>query len=123
MLIPNTLFRLGGAAILLTNKLSDQKRVKYELEHVVRVHLGADDAAYRCGAPLRLLLVPGPPSVGYRCHPFSAKGGKAMQEEAGKKGGVERERMRMKIKTTTTMVNSCSEHLKCQQLPNICLFT
>jgi hypothetical protein len=46
MLIPNTLFRVGGAAILLTNKLSDRHRVKYELEHVVRVHLGSDDMAY-----------------------------------------------------------------------------
>eukprot|EP00884_Botryococcus_braunii_P016499 jgi/Botrbrau1/3532/Bobra.341_2s0058.1 len=48
MLIPNTLFRVGGAAILLTNKLSDRHRVKYELEHVVRVHLGSDDMAYGC---------------------------------------------------------------------------
>lgn len=47
MLIPNTLFRVGGAAILLTNKFGDRHRVKYELEHVVRVHLGSDDMAYR----------------------------------------------------------------------------
>lgn len=46
MLIPNTLFRMGGAAIVLTNRPSERSRAKYELQHVVRVHLGADDAAY-----------------------------------------------------------------------------
>lgn len=59
MLISNTLFRVGGAAILLTNKLSDRQRCKYELEHVVRVHLGADDMAYKCGALLWLLFMLG----------------------------------------------------------------
>ncbi|KAK9807432.1 hypothetical protein WJX73_006633 [Symbiochloris irregularis] len=48
MLIPNTLFRMGGAAIVLTNRPSERSRAKYELQHVVRVHLGADDAAYEC---------------------------------------------------------------------------
>jgi 3-ketoacyl-CoA synthase len=48
MLIPNTIFRMGSAAILLTNKPTERWRAKYELEHLVRVHLGADDAAYRC---------------------------------------------------------------------------
>ncbi|KAL4452786.1 hypothetical protein ABPG75_008448 [Micractinium tetrahymenae] len=48
MLIPNTIFRMGSAAILLTNKHSERRRSKYELQHVVRVHLGADDAAYKC---------------------------------------------------------------------------
>lgn len=47
MLIPNTLFRMGGAAILLSNRPADGVRAKYSLEHIVRVHLGADDAAYR----------------------------------------------------------------------------
>ena len=47
MLIPNTLFRMGGAAILLSNRPADGLRAKYSLEHIVRVHLGADDAAYR----------------------------------------------------------------------------
>ena len=37
----------AAAAILLTNKRSERRRAKYSLEHVVRVHLGADDAAYK----------------------------------------------------------------------------
>lgn len=38
---------MGSAAILLTNKRSERRRAKYELQHVVRVHLGSDDAAYK----------------------------------------------------------------------------
>ena len=37
----------GSAAILLTNKRSERRRAKYSLEHVVRVHLGADDTAFQ----------------------------------------------------------------------------
>ncbi|KAG0492739.1 hypothetical protein HPP92_005878 [Vanilla planifolia] len=48
MLIPNCLFRLGGAAVFLTSKRSERRRCKYELLHVVRTHLAADDQAYRC---------------------------------------------------------------------------
>jgi hypothetical protein len=123
MLIPNTIFRMGSAAIMLTNKRSgeqrsavsrsvrpssrascantasispkqntaaavgaalhcaalplspsislsevrrpcalllcllpaERRRSKYELQHIVRVHLGADDKAYRC-VPLSLPL-------------------------------------------------------------------
>ena len=47
MLIPNTLFRMGSTAVLLTNKRSERHRAKYELLHCVRVHLGADDTAYK----------------------------------------------------------------------------
>jgi 3-ketoacyl-CoA synthase len=47
MVLSNTLFRCGGAAILLTNKSSGRLSAKYELEHVVRVHLGADDTAFQ----------------------------------------------------------------------------
>lgn len=47
MLISNTLFRLGGAAILLSNKWSDRWRAKYSLTASVRVHKGASDKAYR----------------------------------------------------------------------------
>ena len=47
MLIPNTLFRMGGAGVLLTNRPSDRWQAKYSLQHIVRVHLGGDDAAYR----------------------------------------------------------------------------
>nr|GMD00147.1 3-ketoacyl-CoA synthase 4-like [Ipomoea batatas]GME12278.1 3-ketoacyl-CoA synthase 4-like [Ipomoea batatas] len=48
MLIPNCLFRVGGAAILLSNKSADKRRAKYKLVHVVRTHKGADDTAFRC---------------------------------------------------------------------------
>ncbi|KAL0332482.1 UNVERIFIED_CONTAM: 3-ketoacyl-CoA synthase 6 [Sesamum calycinum] len=48
MLLPNCLFRMGGAAILLSNKWRDSARAKYKLVHVVRTHKGADDKAYRC---------------------------------------------------------------------------
>jgi 3-ketoacyl-CoA synthase len=48
MLIPNCLFRTGGAAILLSNKGRDRSRSKYQLKHVVRTHKGADDKSYKC---------------------------------------------------------------------------
>ncbi|KAL5562996.1 hypothetical protein UlMin_032743 [Ulmus minor] len=48
MLIPNCLFRVGGAAVLLSNKGSDRRRAKYKLVHVVRTHRGADDKAFKC---------------------------------------------------------------------------
>ncbi|KAK8363557.1 hypothetical protein V6Z11_A03G172800 [Gossypium hirsutum] len=48
MLLPNCLFRMGGAAILLSNRRSERRRAKYRLVHVVRTHKGADDKAYRC---------------------------------------------------------------------------
>lgn len=47
MLIPNVLFRMGGAGILLTNKESERHRAKYKLRHVVRTHMGANDDAFR----------------------------------------------------------------------------
>lgn len=48
MLIPNCLFRVGGAAILLSNKKRDRRRAKYQLVHTVRTHKGADDKAFKC---------------------------------------------------------------------------
>ena len=47
MLIPNTLFRMGAAAVVLTNKRSRRRTAKYQLQNVYRVHLGADDTAFR----------------------------------------------------------------------------
>mmetsp|Transcript_27872 Transcript_27872/g.95085 ORF Transcript_27872/g.95085 Transcript_27872/m.95085 type:complete len:542 (-) Transcript_27872:813-2438(-) len=47
MLLPNALFRVGGAAILLTNKRRCWWTAKYRLQHTVRTHKGADDASYR----------------------------------------------------------------------------
>ncbi|GAB2294029.1 hypothetical protein Dimus_028245 [Dionaea muscipula] len=48
MLLSNCLFRVGGAAILMSNKRKDRKRAKYSLLHLVRTHKGADDRAYNC---------------------------------------------------------------------------
>lgn len=48
MLIPNCLFRVGGSAVLLSNKSVDKRRAKYRLVHLVRTHRGADDKAFRC---------------------------------------------------------------------------
>ncbi|WVZ56036.1 hypothetical protein U9M48_006622 [Paspalum notatum var. saurae] len=48
MLLPNCLFRMGAAAILLSNRRREARRAKYRLVHVVRTHKGADDRAYRC---------------------------------------------------------------------------
>jgi 3-ketoacyl-CoA synthase len=47
MLIPNAFFRAGCAAVLLSNRRRDFHRAKYQLEHVVRTHKGADDRAFR----------------------------------------------------------------------------
>ncbi|EFJ29634.1 hypothetical protein SELMODRAFT_91671 [Selaginella moellendorffii] len=48
MLVTNCLFRIGGAAILLTNRTRDRHRAKYELVHSVRTHKGADDKSFGC---------------------------------------------------------------------------
>ncbi|KAL5229790.1 hypothetical protein ABZP36_028566 [Zizania latifolia] len=48
MLIPNCLFRVGGAAVLLSNRGADRRRAKYCLKHVVRTHKGADQKAFSC---------------------------------------------------------------------------
>ena len=48
MLVSNCLFRMGGAAILLSNKRRDRFRSKYQLVHTVRTHKGADDKCFSC---------------------------------------------------------------------------
>ncbi|KAK9757722.1 hypothetical protein RND81_01G182100 [Saponaria officinalis] len=48
MLVSNCLFRMGGSAILLSNKRSDKNRAKYQLVHTVRTHKGADDKSFTC---------------------------------------------------------------------------
>lgn len=48
MLLCNCIFRMGGAAMLLSNKGSDRRRSKYQLVHTVRTHKGADDNSYNC---------------------------------------------------------------------------
>ena len=47
-LVSNAIFRMGGAAMLMTNKPELYGRCKYELQHSVRVHTGQDDTAYNC---------------------------------------------------------------------------
>ncbi|KAL4352174.1 hypothetical protein GQ457_06G031110 [Hibiscus cannabinus] len=48
MLLCNCIFRMGGAAVLLSNKARDKARSKYQLVHLVRTHKGADDKHYNC---------------------------------------------------------------------------
>ncbi|XP_042480630.1 3-ketoacyl-CoA synthase 1 [Macadamia integrifolia] len=48
MLLCNCIFRMGGAAVLLSNRASDRTRSKYQLVHTVRTHKGADDNSYNC---------------------------------------------------------------------------
>ncbi|KAL5836066.1 hypothetical protein ACOSQ4_015563 [Xanthoceras sorbifolium] len=47
-LVSNCLFRMGGAAILLSNRWSDKRRSKYRLVDTVRTHKGADDKCFSC---------------------------------------------------------------------------
>ncbi|KAJ4822185.1 3-ketoacyl-CoA synthase 7 [Turnera subulata] len=46
MLVANTIFRMGGAAILLSNKKQDRYRARYKLQHLVRTHLGSDNESF-----------------------------------------------------------------------------
>ncbi|PIA45117.1 hypothetical protein AQUCO_01700571v1 [Aquilegia coerulea] len=48
MLVSNCLFRMGGAAILLSNRSTDRRRSKYQLIHTVRTHKGADNSSFNC---------------------------------------------------------------------------
>jgi len=50
MLLQNSLFRCGGAAVALSNKTSDYAfgRCKYQLLHAVRTTLCREDEAYEC---------------------------------------------------------------------------
>ncbi|OVA09868.1 FAE1/Type III polyketide synthase-like protein [Macleaya cordata] len=48
MLISNCLFRMGGAAILLSNQPSDGLQAKYKIIHTVRTHKGIDDRDHKC---------------------------------------------------------------------------
>lgn len=47
-LISNALFRMGGAAAILTSGASQRSRCKYQLTHAERVHTGARDTGYKC---------------------------------------------------------------------------
>ncbi|XP_066373659.1 3-ketoacyl-CoA synthase 20-like [Miscanthus floridulus] len=48
MLLSNCIFRIGGAAALLSNHRADTERPKYRLLHTVRTHKGAADECYGC---------------------------------------------------------------------------
>nr|XP_017226045.1 PREDICTED: 3-ketoacyl-CoA synthase 6-like [Daucus carota subsp. sativus] len=49
MLVPNCLFRMGGAAIFLsTRKTFHNIRAKYRLVHLIRSHTTDDDKSYNC---------------------------------------------------------------------------
>lgn len=47
MLVTNCIFRVGCAAVLLTNDPSKRRFSKLELVHSLRTHHGADDSSYR----------------------------------------------------------------------------
>lgn len=46
MLVTNCLFRMGCAALILSNNPGDRNRAKLELIHSLRTHTGADEKAY-----------------------------------------------------------------------------
>lgn len=48
MLVSNCIFRMGGAALLLSNRHGDKKRAKYELLQSVRTHKAAEDKCFFC---------------------------------------------------------------------------
>ena len=48
MLLPNCLFRMGGSAILLSNRRTERRRSRYQLKHIVRTHKGAEDESFHC---------------------------------------------------------------------------
>lgn len=47
-LVPNCLFRVGGAAVLLSNKSSHRRVSKYRLVHSVRTNKASDDKCFSC---------------------------------------------------------------------------
>lgn len=48
MLLTNCLFRMGGAAVLMSSKDQDKKVAKYVLKHLVRTNKARDDQSYGC---------------------------------------------------------------------------
>ncbi|XXG68079.1 hypothetical protein AAC387_Pa06g1255 [Persea americana] len=48
MLLCNCIFRMGGAALLLSNRRKDRRRSKYQLVQTVRTHKGSDESSYNC---------------------------------------------------------------------------
>ncbi|KAI3469368.1 hypothetical protein Pfo_026031 [Paulownia fortunei] len=48
MLLTNVLFKMGGAAILMSSRDQDKKKAKYLLQHVERTNRAQDDQSYAC---------------------------------------------------------------------------
>ncbi|XP_027338302.1 probable 3-ketoacyl-CoA synthase 21 [Abrus precatorius] len=48
MLLSNCLFRMGGAAILMSSRAQDKHKAKYELQHIVRTITAQDDQSHGC---------------------------------------------------------------------------
>ena len=48
MLLTNCLFRMGGAAILMSSQTQDMNKAKYVLQHLVRTNRAGDDQSYAC---------------------------------------------------------------------------
>ncbi|GLJ06272.1 hypothetical protein SUGI_0034900 [Cryptomeria japonica] len=48
MMVTNCLFRVGGCALLLTNKPAFRNSAKLKLVHTVRTHIGANSDGYLC---------------------------------------------------------------------------
>ncbi|KAL2470364.1 putative 3-ketoacyl-CoA synthase 20 [Abeliophyllum distichum] len=48
MLLTNCLFRMGGAAILMSSRDQDKKKAKYVLQNLVRTNRAEDDLSYAC---------------------------------------------------------------------------
>lgn len=46
-MVSNCIFRMGGAAVLLSNKPRYARTAKYQLQYTVRVHTGQSDDSYR----------------------------------------------------------------------------
>jgi len=47
-MVANCIFRMGGAAIMLSNKKQYARTAKYQLLHNARVHTGQTDESYGC---------------------------------------------------------------------------
>ncbi|KAL7602344.1 hypothetical protein Lser_V15G27167 [Lactuca serriola] len=47
-LLSNGIFRVGGAAILLSNRPSDHRNCKYKLLHTVHTNISSSDLSYNC---------------------------------------------------------------------------
>ena len=48
MLLTNCLFRMGGAAILMSSRVNDKHKAKYKLQHIVRTTNAQDDQSHGC---------------------------------------------------------------------------